>query len=89
MAQSACPIDGSGADANSIMISKYNDLINSLNSLSTFGALSVALGGGDPNQEGFFKSVLDRKYFLIEESGKNAYFKLPLLIFYNDKSAEE
>ena len=38
-------------------------------------------------KEGFYNSVLDRKYFLMEESGKYAYFKLPILIFYGDKDA--
>ena len=66
-------IDGSEIDINNVMIAKY---INFQNEVSN-------------KNEGFFNAILDKKYFLMEESGQNIYFKLPLLVFYDDKSAEE
>ena len=37
----------------------------------------------------FYKAVLDKKYFLREENSDLVYFKLPLLIFYDNKTSQE
>ena len=37
-------------------------------------------------KKSFYEAVLDRKYFLREDNSERVYFKLPLLIYYDDNS---
>ena len=66
------PVDS----ANSIMFQKLNHIKNSY------------VDSGPKAEADFYKSVLDRKYFLREEGGKQ-YFKLPLVTLYNNALASE